>query len=246
MNRPSYMPLADAMFLAWLENFCAKFLLHAATLNLAAEITSITNDLLHTRFVILNTDSQRQRMSDIVTMKNTLLDGDLGPTALAFPGPAALIGLTPPPVGAPPGTLGTVPTAVPAGVVARIAGTVGRVLSAINYTPGIGQDLNIVKGALPSVNLPGVKAKLEVKLSGLKPLVKWTRERGTDALRIEADYATGSYVRATDDTRPDFLDDHALPAAGQSAIWKYRAIYLKDGQPVGLYSEEYSINVAGM
>ena len=239
------MPLADALFLAWLENFWAKFILHAATLNLSGEVASITADLIHTRFVINNTDGQRQRMSDNVAMKNLLLDGPIGLAALAFPGLAPLTGLVPPPVGAPPGTLGTVPPAVPAGVVARIAATVARVLAAVGYTPGIGQDLNIIKAALPTINLLTVKPLLTLKLSALKVLLKWTKERGTDGLRIEADYGTGTFVPVVDDTRPDFLDDHALPAPGQSAVWKYRGMYLKDGQPVGLYSEVYSITVTG-
>lgn len=246
MSRPAYMPLSDAGFLAWLENFVAKFLLHAATLGLSSETTSVANDLTYVRFVINNTDGQRQRTSDIVTMKNQLLDGDIGLSALAFPGPAALIGLTPPPVGAPPGTPGTVPTAVPAGVVDRIAGTVGRIVKALNYTPGIGQDLNIIKAAPSAVDLNSLKPEIKLRLSALKVLVKWTKERGTDGLRIEADYATGSFVQAVDDTRPDFLDAHALPAPGQSAIWKYRAIYLKDGQAVGNYSDVVSITVTGM
>ena len=246
MNRPPYIPLAIAALLVWYENFVVKFLLHAATLGLSAETAGHVLDLAHTRFVINNNESQAQRMRDCTAMKNQLLDGDIGLVALAYPGPAALIGLTPPPVGAPPGTPGTVPTAVPAGVVARIVATVGRIVKATNYNVGIGMDLGIIAPVAPTPDLGALKPSIKVRQQNTKMLLEWKKERGTDALRIEADYGTGTFVRVADDTRPDFLDDHALPAAGQAAVWKYRAIYIKDNQPVGNYSDTVSVSVMGM
>ena len=80
----------------------------------------------------------------------------------------------------------------------------------------------------------------------MKVLIEWTKERGTDALRIEADYGTGTFVHVLDDPRPDHLDTHALPAAGQSAVWRYRAIYVRDSVPVGSHSDVSSIAVTGM
>jgi len=44
---------------------------------------------------------------------------------------------------------------------------------------------------------------------------------------------------------PDYLDTAGLPPAGQSAAWKYRAIYLLDDQPVGQWSDPVSIAVMG-
>jgi len=38
---------------------------------------------------------------------------------------------------------------------------------------------------------------------------------------------------------------HPLPAAGQSALWKYKAIYLQADQRVGQWSNVASIPVAG-
>lgn len=94
-----------------------------------------------------------------------------------------------------------------------------------------------IKAALGPVNLPAPKPDIELQHSGLKVLLKWTRERGTDALRIEAANATGSFIHAQDDTSPHFLDDHPSPRPGLAAIRKYRPIYLKDGQSVGSFGD---------
>ena len=77
----------------------------------------------------------------------------------------------------------------------------------------------------------------------MKVLVAWTKARGTDALRIEADYGTGAFVHVIDDPRPDHLDGHPMPALG-AAVWRYRAVYVRDGQPVGSLSDVASIAVS--
>jgi hypothetical protein len=47
------------------------------------------------------------------------------------------------------------------------------------------------------------------------------------------------------DTVPDYLDTAALPAAGASAAWKYRAIYRLSDERVGQWSNVASISVMG-
>ena len=80
----------------------------------------------------------------------------------------------------------------------------------------------------------------------MKVLIEWTKARGTDALRIEADHATGAFLPVIDDTRPDHLDTHARPAPGLAAVWKYRAIYVKNGEPVGSFSDVATVAVTGL
>src|SRR5450432_1670366 len=117
MSRPRFMPDADPAFLVWFENFASKFALVAATLGLSGELAVVQADLGYTRFVINNTEGQRQRLSDNVSVKNQLLNGPIGLSALAYPGPAALTGLIPP---AP----GTLPPSMPAGVIPRLSATI--------------------------------------------------------------------------------------------------------------------------
>lgn len=249
MTRPRYMPIADALFLIWFENFVAKFLLNAAALNLSGETASATADLNYIRYVINNTESQRNRTSDNIAVKNQLLNGPTATAVLLYPGPAALTGLIPPaagaPPGAPPGSPSNPPPAVPPGVIPRTAAPVERILAAVGYVEGMGHDMDILAPAAAAVDLNALKPQIEVSQRALKVLIEWTKARGTDALRIEADYGTGTFVHVIDDPRPDHLDAHPLPAPGQSAVWKYRAIYVRDGVPVGSYSDVSSITVTG-
>ncbi len=237
------MPTADPAFLLWLENFAAKFSLASTTLGLTSDLAPVLADLNFTRFVINNTEGQRQRLGDNVSIKNQLLNGPLGLAALGYPGPATLTGLTPPPPGAPPGTLGTAPAPVAAGVIPRLTAIVGRITAAATYNDGIGQDLGIIAPGAGALDLSALKPEIAVSHSAMKVLIAWTKERGTDGLRIEADYATGAFVHVIDDPRPDHLDTHPLPASG-AAVWRYRAIYVRDGQPVGSVSDVSSIAVS--
>ena len=95
------------------------------------------------------------------------------------------------------------------------------------------------------MDLSALKPLIEVSQQALKVLIVWHKARGTDGLRIEADYGTGAFVHVLDDPRPDHLNAHPLPAAGQSAVWKYRAIYVRDGVPAGSFSDVVSITVTG-
>jgi hypothetical protein len=47
------------------------------------------------------------------------------------------------------------------------------------------------------------------------------------------------------DTVPDYTDTAALPPTGQSALWKYKAIYRQGDDRVGQWSDVVSIPVAG-
>ncbi len=240
------MPKDDAGFLVWFENFASKFGTVALTLGLNGEVSTVQADLAYTRYVINNTEGQRQRLGDNISVKNQLLNGPIGLTALAYPGPAVLTGVTPPPGGTPPGTPGTSPASVPAGVVARIDATVGRVLKAAAFVPGMGTDMKIVAPTQGAPDLGTLKPVIEISQQAMKVLTEWNKERGTDGLRIEADYGTGAFVHVIDDPRTDHLDAHPLPAPDQAAVWKYRAVYVKDGVPVGSLSDVASIAVTGM
>ena len=48
----------------------------------------------------------------------------------------------------------------------------------------------------------------------------------------------------TVDTVPEYTDTQTLPA-GQSALWKYKAIYRQGDDRVGQWSDVVSIPVAG-
>jgi hypothetical protein len=104
--------------------------------------------------------------------------------------------------------------------------------------------LGIVTPAVPPPDPARAKPELTLSLvQGGQVLVGWKRQ-GMDALRIEVDRGQGWQFLAID-TVPDYLDTAPLPAAGQSAVWKYRAIYLLDDQPAGQWSDPASLAVMG-
>ena len=74
--------------------------------------------------------------------------------------------------------------------------------------------------------------------------MKWTKG-GFDALEIWVDRGTGTFSYLANDTVPDYLDTAPLPAAGQSATWRYRAIYRLGDERVGQWSNVAVIAVMG-
>ena len=54
------------------------------------------------------------------------------------------------------------------------------------------------------------------------------------------------WVALAVDMKPNFTDDLSpLPAAGHSALWTYRAIYLLNDADFGQWSDAVSVTVAG-
>lgn len=145
------------------------------------------------------------------------------------------------PVPVPP-SLGTAPAAVPPGIFKRLAALVVRIKAHPGYTEAIGQDLDIV-GAEQTLDTTNAKPVIELELSAGHPNVLWPKG-GFDAVEIWVDRGSGS-VFLTIDTVPDYLDTAPLPAAGQSAVWKYKAIYRLNDAQVGQWSDVVSIAVTG-
>jgi len=81
-------------------------------------------------------------------------------------------------------------------------------------------------------------------LSG-RPNLKWSK--GTmQGIDFYVDRGSGTFVFLARDTEPDYLDTAALPAAGQSAVWKYKAIYVLHDEQIGLWSDVISQAVMGV
>jgi hypothetical protein len=148
-------------------------------------------------------------------------------------------------IGAMPTTpaLGVPPTAVPAGIFSRVSALAARIKKHPAYTEAIGQDLGII-GAEQTVDPTTVKPVLNLTLQAGHPNVGWTKS-GMDGIEIWVDRGTGTFAFLTIDTVPDYLDTFALPAAGASAVWKYKAIYRLNDEQVGQWSDVATIGVMG-
>ena len=142
-----------------------------------------------------------------------------------------------------PPTLGTAPTAVPPGIFKRLTALVARIKAHPGYTEAIGQDLDII-GAEQTLDTTSAKPVLKLELQAGHPNVKWTKG-GFDALEIWVDRGTGTFAYLANDTVPDYLDTAPLPAPGQSALWRYKAIYRLSDAQVGQWSDVVSIAVQG-
>ena len=67
-----------------------------------------------------------------------------------------------------------------------------------------------------------------------------------DGLELWGDRGDGKgFVFLAIDSITNYNDPAAMPPAGQSALWKYKGIYLQADQRVGQWSDIVSIPVAG-
>src|ERR1035437_7582848 len=70
--------------------------------------------------------------------------------------------------------------------------------------------------------------------------------QGRAALELGVDRGDGKgFVFLAMDTIVPYVDTAALPAAGQSALWKYKGIYLQADERVGQWSDIVSLAVNG-
>lgn len=140
--------------------------------------------------------------------------------------------------------VGTVPPSVPAGVFDRARNLVQRIKGHTNYTEADGNDLRIVP-IQTVVNLNTVQPILTAQLvQAGKPELKWKKD-GFVAIRVSADYGTGTFVFVAQPTKNTWVDKSPLPAYGTSAVWRYKAVYIDNDEEVGMVSPELSVTVTG-
>lgn len=232
-TRNNVYPDNETAFKNWFNLFTNSFVLHAAALGLSAEVAEAEADRDFLNHVFDGNDAKDQNLDQSIEVKKELLDGTDDGVPLVYPGAAVVAG--------------PAPAGVPAGLVDRLNDRIARIRKSTTRTDDMEAALGILLTPPPAVTeatLAALVPVLIVLLSGMNPLIKWKRKRGTDALRIEADYGAG-WVFLLDDTRPHHMDMHALPPAGTAQVWRYRAIYVRDGQPVGSYSLVYELTVKG-
>jgi hypothetical protein len=226
MAKSYFLPADEPGKLKWLNNFAAKLPTYAATVGVtAAEVTQTTADDAYFAFVVGAQNQHSKTTRDWTAYKTALRSGNTIGTMPTTP------------------ALGVPPTAVPAGIFSRVSALAARIKKHPAYTEAIGQDLGII-GAEQSVDPTTAKPILELTLQAGHPNVGWSKS-GMDSLEIWVDRGTGVFAFLTIDTVPDYLDTAALPAAGTSAVWKYKAIYRLNDEQVGQWSDVATIGVMG-
>ncbi len=228
MARPHYLPPKDQDRITWLNNFSTKLPGYKTTFNLTdADLAGVEADAAMWAWLVPWCEVMRARVQNLTAYKSQLRDGPGGPATA--------------PPGAP--TFDEPPATVPYDMFGRLGMLVQRIKNHPAYTDAIGQDLRIIAAGTtedPATAKPSLALAL---VDGGRVNVGWIK-RGMDGIRIEVDRGPG-WQFLTIDTVPDYVDTAPLPPAGQSAVWKYRGIYVLGDQPAGQWSDPVSIAVMG-
>ena len=151
---------------------------------------------------------------------------------------ATNIALVPPP--AP--VLDAAPAAVKSGIQARFAQKAKKAKASINYTETIGKALGIVSSSTASRGTDTDTPDLKVTLVAGFPTLSF-HLIGYEAVNIYKDDGTGYKLFKTAHRSP--AKDTNLPAVGQTALYKYQAIYIDHDTEVATMSPEVSVAVVG-
>ena len=137
-----------------------------------------------------------------------------------------------------------IPPAVTPGIVTRLWATAARIKAHKNYTQAIGQDLWLI-GPTQVIDPSTWKPILKIQIKAAHPVILWTKGKAS-AIEIWVDRGDGNgFASLTINTEPPTNDNTPLPAAGASALWKYKAVYLLHDEQVGQWSDVVSVTVGG-
>jgi hypothetical protein len=229
MAKAYYLPSDDAGKDNWLANLAAKLPSYKIALGLTdTDVTSVVSDSAFFHWCLTSQAQIAAYSQQWTAYKNAARNGN-APTL----GPAPV-----------PPNLGTAPTAVAPGIFGRATMLAQRIKVAPGYTDSIGQALLLI-GADQTIDVTTVKPIFTATLDAGQVTLGWTKQ-GLDGIEFWVDRGDGKgFVFLAKDTIPDYTDTAAMPPAGQSALWKYKGIYLQGDDRVGQWSDVVSIPVAG-
>ncbi len=226
MPKSDYIPDTDEGTAALFERFRDTIGSYSALLGLTApEVAAQAADATWFRYTLNHAISMRDSGSQCTAYKNLLLTGSGD----------APIPVTPPlPTPEPPDVM--------PGILTRFRDLVRRVKAAPAYTESVGEALGIIGPESempdPSTVTPGIS----LRTTGGQVEVVWKKGM-MEAIEIQKDPGTGTWQFLAVDTRPNYTDTTPFPTP--AATWKYRAIYTKDSQRTGQWSNVAEISVGG-
>jgi hypothetical protein len=130
---------------------------------------------------------------------------------------------------------------VTAGVEQRFRDKAAKVKISPNYTQGIGDAWRIVAPVtIEEIEVP----EFYILFTAGHPVLKW-KKKNAHAAQIWKDNGDGKgFYHAGDDIKSPWIDKDDLPAAGTSAVWKYKIIYLINDEVVGGFSAVITVTVS--
>lgn len=135
---------------------------------------------------------------------------------------------------------------VTAGIFTLVGSVGSQIKAAVNYAEADGEAMGL-EGAVivpePAGSVSPDLSKSRLASGGLTEIV-WKKDRFT-AIKIMVDRGDGrGEIFLAIDTQPNYLDT-VKPAAGTTAVYTYRAIYLLGDEEFGQWSQPFEITVRG-
>jgi hypothetical protein len=223
----TYLETNDQRFAIQLSNFASKIGTYSETFGFsAAEVDSMVDDAAFFAWTVTNFKKVETFKKNWTTFKSILKKGEANVTINSY---------TDFPV------LETMPKAVAPGVLVRFTTMVNRLKAHQNYTTAIGQNLGVELTASQKLDLDAAQPILKVVVRGGRVNLDWKKGK-FDGILIEKDSGNGFLV-LDKDMHPNFIDNSPLPPVGESAIWRYRAMYLLSDDRVGIWSDIVTTSV---
>jgi len=230
MAHEYFLPPDDDGKNKWNKNLALKLPTYTGKYGISnAERDDVIAGALYNDYWLNVRTEEEKYLRKVIAFKNELRDG-VKPGATAALAPVAPV-------------FGAAPAAVEPGIFDRAVSIGNRIKKHKDFVVSDGQDLWLIgteKAPLDIINaIPDVKIVL---IAG-RPRHVW-KKNGFDALEIWVDRDGTGYKFLVIDTEPDYDDTAALPAAGVSALWKYKYVYRLHDEQVGQWLE-LSVTVKG-
>ncbi len=228
MKKGFYLPYDDAGKALWLDNFATELPNYAATLGITpVQLAQVQTDREVFSGIVTYLLNQKNVLEGITAFKNQVRNG------------RQPLGIIP--------AFGATP-ALPPNALNDVFGRVRQLVRTIkgneNYNESIGNVLRII-GEESEDDVNTWKPILKVQIQAGSPNILWVKGNSS-GIKIWVDRGDGQGFRfLAIDTSPDYLDKHPLPAQGQTALWRYQAIYILKDEEVGEISDILEVSVKG-
>lgn len=232
MNK-HYLPKDDLGQMHWLNNFVDKLRGYQEMLEIPAEVLAqLAQDAQNLSILQNAVEAFTQYAIQLAVYRNLLRRGQTaGAMPIILPAPIApvLVG------------------SQMVNILGRAASLVQGIKAHFNYSESLGQDLHIIGEEKTREDYTHIKPEIDYNMHNGYPNILW-KKGNHQGIHIYVNRGDGNGYgqHPIVDLKPDYLDEHPLPAQKQSVVWKYKAIYIEDDEEVGNVSNELSVTVTGI